>query len=351
MDSHAIIHRAYHALPDFVSQKGMPTGGLYGLSAMLISAIAELKPDYIFACYDVPKPTFRHHAYEGYKSGRKKTDDDLVKQIIESKKIFKAFGIEIYEKEGFEADDILGTLAEKIKKEKNVRVIIASGDMDTLQLVDDKKVVVYTLKKGIKDTVLYDATAVQEKFGFGPEHITDFKALAGDSSDNIPGVAGIGEKTASALIKAFGPIENIYKELEKNKDLFVQKSAKEGLKVTDRIYRLLKEGKEEAFFSKELAKIKRDVQINFSFPEKTFRENLNLAKTAEVFRLFDFRALNDRLKKALGISETKDELLEKSLTLTKKEEEKIEDLKLAVSLLNPNISEPSLDDVLKYAEE
>src|SRR5262245_62137533 len=136
LDSHAILHRAYHALPDFSSSKGEPTGGLYGLAAMLIKIITELKPDYIVACYDFAAPTYRHQAYEGYKAQRKKADDALVLQMDRSRDIFKAFNIPMYDKEGFEADDMLGTIVEKLKNKKDIDVVIASGDMDTLQLVN-----------------------------------------------------------------------------------------------------------------------------------------------------------------------------------------------------------------------
>ena len=156
LDAHAILHRAYHALPDFASSKGEPTGALYGLTTMLIKIIEELKPDYLVACYDLPGPTFRNDAYKDYKAGRKKADDELVAQMKRSRDIFKAFNIPIYDKPGFEADDMLGTIVEQIKGNPGIDIVIASGDMDTLQLINDKKVQVYTLKKGIKDTILYD---------------------------------------------------------------------------------------------------------------------------------------------------------------------------------------------------
>jgi DNA polymerase-1 len=154
---------------------------------MVLKIISDLKPDYIVACYDLPKPTYRHEVYEGYKSGRAKTDDALVAQLESSKELCEALNIPIYSKEGFEADDMLGTITEHLKKE-DVDIIIASGDMDTLQLVDDEKVQVYTLKKGINDTILYSEDAVKERFGFGPELLPDYKGLRGDPSDNIIGI-------------------------------------------------------------------------------------------------------------------------------------------------------------------
>jgi DNA polymerase-1 len=203
LDSHAIIHRAYHALPQFSNVKGEPTGALYGLVAMLLKIIQELKPDYIVATFDLHGPTFRHHAAESYKAGRKENDADLDLQLERSLDIFKAFGIPVYSHENFEADDMIGTIVEKMKKDKNLEIIIASGDMDTMQLVDDKRVMVYTLKKGINDTILYDEEKVLERFGFGPKKLIDYKGLRGDPSDNIIGIAGIGEKTATILITEF----------------------------------------------------------------------------------------------------------------------------------------------------
>ena len=140
LDSHAILHRAYHALPDFASKKGEPTGALYGLVAMLIKIIEDIKPDYIIACYDLPGPTYRHEAYKDYKAQRKSMEDALAVQINRSRDIFKSFNIPIYDKPGFEADDMLGTISEIAKKDKNLEIIIASGDMDTMQLIQGETV-------------------------------------------------------------------------------------------------------------------------------------------------------------------------------------------------------------------
>src|SRR3989338_3650756 len=157
LDAHAILHRAFHALPDFTSPYGEPTGALYGFTAFLIKVIRELKPDYIAAAYDLPKPTFRHIAYDKYKAGRAKMDDRLANQINRSHDILKAFNVPVYSAEGFEADDVLGTIVENLKSQiSNLKIIVASGDMDTLQLVKSDNVVVYTLKKGISDTIIYD---------------------------------------------------------------------------------------------------------------------------------------------------------------------------------------------------
>ncbi|PID83527.1 hypothetical protein CSB11_00740 [Candidatus Campbellbacteria bacterium] len=346
LDAHAILHRAYHALPDFSTRDGKKTGALYGVCAMLISIIKELKPQHILACYDMPKKTFRHEAFEDYKGGRKKTDEDLIEQIIESKNIFEAFGIDVYEKEGYEADDVIGTLSEILKKDKKNQVIIASGDMDTFQLIQNDDVVVYTLKKGINSTIIYNQKSILEKFGFEPKQIIDYKALAGDSSDNISGIKGVGEKTATNLILNFGSIENIYKELEKGDDNFTQKY-KNG-KITPRILNLIKEGESDALFSKELATIKTDVEIDFKLPKKDFLENINFQKTGELFRKYEFRVLNERLQKACGVEVL--EKKEKKAELKSEDKQKVEEYKLAVSLLNPNIADPTIDDILNFSE-
>jgi DNA polymerase-1 len=275
LDAHAILHRAYHALPDFATSAGQPTGALYGLSLMLIKIIEDLKPDFIVACYDLPKPTYRHEIYKAYKAGRVKADDDLIAQMKSSRDVFSAMNIPIYDKEGFEADDILGTITENLSgvstSGASLSIIIASGDMDTLQLVDGDRVQVYTLKKGIKDTIIYNEKAVKERFGFGPELIPDYKGLRGDPSDNIPGIKGIGEKTATILITNFGTIENIYGALNK------ENSDEDFIKVgiTPRIIELLRTNEEEALFSKMLATIRRDAPIKFTLPEKTFKESLD----------------------------------------------------------------------------
>ena len=280
LDAHAIIHRAYHALPEFLSSQGEPTGALYGLTSMLMKIITDLKPDYIVACYDLPGKTFRHEAYDGYKAGRVKADEALIAQLKNSRQIFEAFDIPIYDSPGFEADDILGTIVEKMKnlslrpllsKERvgeGLDIIIASGDMDTMQLVDDKKVQVYTLKKGINDTILYDEEAIMARFHFKPKFLPDYKGLRGDPSDNIIGIKGIGEKTAEILIVNFGTIEKIYKKIKKDEKAF------KDVGISPRIVELLKNNEEEALFSKTLATLRTDAPINFSIPKKTFLQTI-----------------------------------------------------------------------------
>lgn len=356
LDSHAILHRAYHAMPDFASSNGEPTGALYGISTMIFSIIKELKPDYLVAAFDLPKPTYRHEAYADYKAGRRKTDDELIKQINRSRDLFKAFQIPVYEKEGYEADDVLGTLAKQLKDEFDV--VIASGDMDTLQLVDDDKVKVYTLKKGIKDTILYDEKTVIDRFGFKPEQIPDYKGLRGDASDNIIGVAGIGEKTATDLIKGFGSIEGIYKVLEKfeiNEDgvavenktneKILEKFKNAGIK--ERIVGLLKQNQEEAEFSKMLATIQCDMPIQFEAPTKTWFEGINPEKIKDLFRELEFRSLLTRVDTIFGEASA-EHLME--VTHEDLDPEKLGEAKIMVWLLDSSVSNPNIEDIYALAK-
>ncbi len=341
LDAHAIIHRAYHALPDFSTSSGEPTGGLFGVSTMLMNIVKELKPDYLAACYDLPKPTFRHEAYDEYKAGRKEADDALVSQIVRSRDIFAAFNIPIYEAEGFEADDILGTIAEKLRNEP-VDVVIASGDMDTLQLVEKKRVQVYTLRKGMNDTVLYDEGAVKERFEFGPEHLPDFKGLSGDPSDNIPGIVGIGAKTATTCITHFGSIEEMYKAIKKKGEKALEDA---GLKPKARS--LILEGEDDALFSKTLATIRKDAPIDFMLPKEKWKDALDPSLVETLFAELEFRSLTNRFRELIGEGgeEKKgEEKAEKDYT-----ERELKETAIALWLLRSDITNPSIDDVLSYA--
>lgn len=348
LDTHAIIHRAYHALPEFTGPGGIPTGALYGLVAMLLKIITDLKPDYLAACYDLPKPTIRHEAYEGYKATRAKTDDALALQIRESRKVFEAFAIPMYEREGFEADDLLGTIAHELKDAKGVDVIIASGDMDTLQLVDDERVRVYTLKRGINDTILYDENAVIERFGFPPALIPDWKGLRGDPSDNIKGVKGIGEKTATGLIVNFGTVEEIYTALKKGDAAFVKKG------ITPRIIGLLREHEEDARFSKALATIRLDAPIAFTLPEKVWREQVQAEKVFAMCDEFGFRTLRERvrgvlLKNASPTSRTFDFSPEAPPETVDPTD--LAEAQVMLWLISSEFTNPSLDDILAFTKE
>ncbi|MBX4198817.1 hypothetical protein KW800_00885 [Candidatus Parcubacteria bacterium] len=346
LDAHAIIHRAYHALPEFATAQGEPTGALYGLSTMLVKLISDLSPTYMAAAFDLPEKTHRHEAYEAYKGSRKKIDENLALQLERAKDVFIAWGIPIYSCPGFEADDVLGTIVEDLKKDKEMEIVIASGDMDTMQLVDGKRVLVYTLRKGLTDIVLYDEKKVEERFGFAPELLPDYKGLRGDPSDNIIGVRGIGEKTATQLIQTFGTVEKIYKALKKGDEY-----KKAG--ISERIKNLLLDNEEEALFSKTLATIRRDAPINFKLP-KPWRETLDLDVVTELYRKLEFRTMVERVKNLLN---NKKEANKPEKIIEEKREGVVEEkvaedkeLELALWVVDSNLTNPTMDDVLAFTK-
>lgn len=338
IDAHAIIHRAYHALPELTTAKGEPAGAIYGLAAMLVKLIKELKPDYIAAAYDLPEKTHRHEVYEEYKGTRAKTDDSLIEQLDRSRDIFDAFHVPMYDAPGFEADDVIGTLAQKLKKDFNV--IIASGDMDTLQLVDDEKVQVFTLKKGINDTVLYNESAVEERFGFKPSFLVDYKGLRGDPSDNIIGVKGIGEKTATKLIQTYGTIENIYKALKKDKE-----KVKEKAEITERLANILLENQEEAEFSKVLATIRIDAPVTFKKEDADWREQYSADRALDLFSELGFRSLVQRVKE-LAEANGKPVQEEDDVLTADTDSTIFKEAAVMVFLLNSETTTPTIDDIL-----
>lgn len=343
LDAHAILHRAFHALPDFASPKGEPTGALYGVVAMLLKIESDLRPDHIIACFDLPEPTYRHDAFAGYKAKREKMDDALAVQIERSRDVFAAFGIPIIEHKGFEADDMLGTLALQAKHIKGLEVVIASGDMDTLQIIDGKRVSVYTLRKGIKDTVIYDETAVNARFGFGPKLIPDYKGLRGDPSDNIPGIPGIGEKTATELIMAFGSIEQMYKTLKKGEAPFL----KVGIKP--RIIELLKAHEEEAIFSKMLATIRCDAPVTLTLSKESWRDLLDVPRILTLFGELGFRTLGERVKTLTGtasVPDVEEEALREQAADV--DSDALMEASIALWVLASDITNPSLDEILEY---
>lgn len=283
IDSHAIIYRAYHALPPMTTPKGEPINAVYGFASILLRITRELKPDYIVAAFDMAGPTFRHIAYEKYKAQRPETPDELSTQFEKTRELLDAFGIPVFQKEGFEADDIIGTIVKKMEKNKDVEIMIVTGDMDALQLVGPK-VKVYSMKKGVSETITYDEVAVKERYSLTPKQLIDFKGLKGDPSDNISGVRGIGEKTATELLKKLNSIEGVYKALKKDSSKFSQVLADK-----------LRAGEEDAKISRELARIKNDVPIVFDLNKAKFAAGLNKPGTVEIFNKFGFASLLRRL--------------------------------------------------------
>lgn len=211
IDGHALVHRAFHAVADLSTSSGEPTNAVFGFTTMLFKAIETQRPTHIMMAMDRPTKTFRHEEFAGYKAQRPPTPRPLIAQFERIREMAGAFNIPIYEEDGFEADDVLGSLARQAH-ERHVRTIILTGDTDALQLVDTY-VTVLTPRQGMADTKEYDREAVHARYGLEPEQIPDYKALVGDTSDNIPGVRGVGDKTASKLLKDYGTITGIYEHL------------------------------------------------------------------------------------------------------------------------------------------
>ncbi|MBU1131736.1 DNA polymerase I [Patescibacteria group bacterium] len=297
VDGNAILHRAWHALPPMTSKDGTVVNAVYGFVTTFLKAIKELKPDFVAVTFDRKEKTFRHEEFKEYKAGRVKQPDELYAQIPIVKEVLSAMNIKIFEKVGFEADDVIGTLCEKHQVDKeNVLSIIVTGDLDALQLVDENTEV-YTLRKGMSDTVIFNEKAVKEKYdGLLPSQMTDYKGLRGDPSDNISGVPGVGEKTAIIILKEFGTIENIYEKLK-------VKNPQTELK--ERIVTKLLENEDIARQSKKLATIIRDVPLDFKLRECALQP---YRKTAvfEIFQQLEFTSLLSRLPD-FGEAETVEE--------------------------------------------
>ena len=292
IDGNAIIHRAYHALPPLTAKDGTMVNAVYGFTSMLLKVLNDLKPTHLAVSFDVAGPTFRDEMYKEYKATRVKADQELYDQIPLVYQVVEAFDIPIYIKEGFEADDVIGTIAQKIqdtrnKIQKDSETVLVTGDKDMLQLVDNNTNV-YLLRKGISEYEMFDVAGVKKLFGFGPEHVADYKALHGDPSDNIPGVHGIGDKTAKELIAKIGGVDEIYRQVISHKSK-VQSQIKES------ILKKLQDGKEAAKLSKELATIRRDVE-GLQFDLKACEAHtFNAEKITELLRKFEFYSLVKRI--------------------------------------------------------
>ncbi|MFA5248466.1 MAG: DNA polymerase I [Patescibacteria group bacterium] len=293
IDGNAIIHRSFHALPPTLRTKdGELVNAVYGFAAFLIKAWKELKPDYIVLTLDKKAPTFRHEKYAEYKATRVKAPDDLYKQIPLVKDVAKAFNLPIFEMAGFEADDLIGTIA--TVSNKSIEKIIVTGDMDTLQLVNDNTKV-FAMGRGLSESVIYDAAKVRERFNIDPSQMIDYKALRGDPSDNIPGVKGIGEKTASGLLNEFKTLDGLYENFQTS-----------DFSISDRIKNLLTEHKDDAYLSQDLATIKLDVPLEFDL-EKCRASDFDVNKVAEIFSELEFKTLLPRVQELFSRGATGEE--------------------------------------------
>ena len=269
IDSYALAHRSYHALPPLTSPEGVLVNGVYGFFLIFLKMLKDLNPDYVLAAFDMAAPTFRHKEYKEYKAKRVKMPDNFYEQILLVKGLLKEFGVPILEEEGYEADDLIGSVVEKLKDE-DVEIFIITGDLDTLQLVNDK-VFVYTLRQGLRDTIIYDKEKIRERFQLEPSQLVDWKALRGDPSDNVPGVPAIGEKTAQELIKNFHSLDNLYEQLKNFSSVqeFIAKNPK--VKISSRVFKNLKDFEDQAYFSRHLVLIERQAPLDFHLAAAEFQ--------------------------------------------------------------------------------
>lgn len=282
LDSNSILNRAFYGVRYLSARDGTPTNAIYGFLNILLKLIKEQEPDYICAAFDVKAPTFRHKQYEGYKAQRKPMPEGLAAQMPLAKDVLRAMGVTILEKEGYEADDIIGTVA-RLCEESEISCFIATGDKDDLQLASDKtKVILTVTKSGYNETIIYDDKAVKEKYHVTPTEFIDVKALMGDPSDNIPGVKGVGEKTAMSLIEKHHSIEYIYENID---DI--------GLKGA--MLQKMKDGREMAFMSKELATINRNTPIEFNAEECVFDGFENNGELYEILKRLELNSIIKKL--------------------------------------------------------
>lgn len=285
VDGSAIVHRAYHAMPNLTTPSGIPTGAVHGFFSMLLRLIDELRPAHIAVAFDRPKPTFRQILFKEYQSQRPTTASDLSPQFGIIIEILKEAGIMTYAEDGFEADDIIGTLAHAAEEVGEISYIV-TGDRDMMQLVDRRTKVLMPVK-GITEMKLYDEERVKEQFGVPPENIVELKALQGDASDNYPGIPGVGPKTAAGLIDTYKTVENMY--------IHIDEITKDNPKLGER----LEQGKESAIMCHQLATILQNVPFIYDFKDCDIK-NISYDKWHKAFEKYEFKTLPKRLDEVFG---------------------------------------------------
>ncbi|PIS12199.1 hypothetical protein COT70_02175 [candidate division WWE3 bacterium CG09_land_8_20_14_0_10_47_33] len=273
VDGHSLLHRAFHALPPLTTPEGKPIGAVYGLTRMLLKVFGDLKPAYVGVAMEAKGPTFRHKAFKAYKEQRPEMDKDLAVQIEEAHRLLQALGIPHYITPGYEGEDLIASFIRKAGKSAD-DVIIVTGDRDLFQLIGGN-VRLFVPEKGLSEGKMYGAKEVVEKLGVKPQQVVDYKALRGDPSDNIPGVRGIGEKTAKNLLKEYGSLDGVYEHLGK---------------LPEKVHGLLEKGKEQAYLSQKLAKIVDDAPVESKLVAWDAGATKS-AKAQELFREFGFKSL------------------------------------------------------------
>ncbi|MEK7577758.1 MAG: 5'-3' exonuclease H3TH domain-containing protein [Patescibacteria group bacterium] len=292
IDGNAIMHRAYHAMPPLTSPDGKSVSVVYGFLSMLIKIYHDFHPSHMAVAFDRPGPTFRDQLYAQYQKQRPKIDDDFIGQISMVHDAVKAFGVSAYECDGFEADDVIGTITKQTKSKKEIdQVIIITGDRDILQLVEDEKVLLFMPTKGLSEGKIYHEADVVTRLGIPPKLIPEFKALAGDQSDNYPGVPGIGPKTAVSILTPYRSIDALYAALEDSKTT-----------LSKGVIEKLTKGKESAYLSLQLATIRRDAPVTFS-QSAAHIKTLDSMSARKELEKYGFQSL---LRRLIGIEQNKD---------------------------------------------
>jgi DNA polymerase-1 len=285
LDSNGLIYRGYHALPPLTTSKGELVNAVFGFCSILLRGIQDLQPEYVAACFDLPGPTFRHEQFAGYKATRTAMPDDLRSQFPKVREVVAALRIPVYEMAGYEADDVIGTITRDLDK-RGVDTTVVTGDLDMLQIVTEHTRLM-TTRQGVDATVYYDPARIWERFELRPDQMIDYKALKGDPTDNIPGIPGVGEKTAAKLVGQFGSLEGIYGRLDEVKP--------------DKLREKLVEAREQVFMSRELSRIVCDLPISLDL-EAARLSDYDRAEVVRLFREFEFRTLIDRLPPLTGES-------------------------------------------------
>ncbi|MEI7744579.1 MAG: DNA polymerase, partial [Chloroflexota bacterium] len=286
LDGNGLIYRGYYALIDqpLTTSKGELVTAVFGFTNIVLRAIGDVKPDHIAVAFDLGKPTFRHERFAAYKAQRERMPDDMRSQIPRVREVVAALGIPVYQLEGFEADDVIATLVGQVR-EAGLEVTILTGDLDMLQLVDDGTQLMVSLRGGVSNTVTYDRAKVDERWGLRPDQMLDYKALKGDTSDNVPGIPGVGEKTAAKLVAAWGSLDNAYEHIDE---------------VTpEKLRGLLVEHRETVMESRELMRLVRDAEVTFD-PEAGRVGMYDRETVVRLFRELEFRTLIDRLPPLSG---------------------------------------------------
>ena len=288
LDSNGLIYRGYHALPPLTTSKGELVNAVFGFCSILLRGIQDVKPDYVAACFDLPGPTFRHDKFAEYKATRMPMPDDLRSQFPKVREVVAALRIPVYEMAGFEADDVIGTITRDLDARTGIETTVVTGDLDMLQIVSERTRLM-TTRQGVDSTIYYDPAKIWERYELRPDQMIEYKALKGDATDNIPGIPGVGEKTAAKLVGQFGSLEGIYERIAEVKP--------------DKLREKLIEAREQVFASRELSTIVRDLPIAFDLDAAKL-DDYDRAEVVRLFREFEFRTLIDRLPPMAGESVT-----------------------------------------------